>query len=87
MANWLQYMQNPRGYLLKKTMFEVLKERFSENEQIVERMGATLVTESDLNSFMKLVSDIYEIAYMKAVADHKEQLQKVGLVARVVPSS
>lgn len=87
MTNWLEYMQNPRSHILKKTMFEVLKERFSQNEQIIERMSATLVTEGDLNLFMKMVSDVYEIAYMKAVADHREQLQKVGLVAKIVSPS
>jgi hypothetical protein len=48
-------------------------------------MGVTLLTESDLTAFMKLVGDIYEMAYLKAVNDHREQLQKAGLVARIVP--
>lgn len=84
MASWMDYMSNPRGHYLKKTMFDVLQERFAANEQIIERMGVTLLTENDLNSFMKLVADIYEMAYMKAVNDHKEQLQKAGLVAKIV---
>lgn len=86
MANWLDYFQNPRGHYLKKTMFEVLKERYAQNEQIIERMGVTLLTESDLNAFVKMIGDVYESAYMKAVNDHREQLQKAGLVARIVPS-
>ena len=85
MANWMDYFNNPRGHYLKKTMFDVLKERYAQNEQIIDRLGVTLLTESDLNDFMKMVGDIYESAYMKAVNDHKEQLQKAGLVARVVP--
>jgi len=84
MASWMDYMSNPRGHYLKKTMFEVLQERYAQNEQIIERMGVTLLTESDLTAFMKMVADIYEMAYLKAVSDHKEQLQKAGLVARVV---
>jgi hypothetical protein len=84
MANWLDYMSNPRGHYLKRTMFEVLKDRYAKNEQIIERMGVTLLTEGDLESFMKMVGDIYEIAYLKAVDDHKEQLQKAGLVAKIV---
>jgi len=85
MASWMDYMSNPRGHYLKKTMFEVLQERYAQNEQIIERMGVTLLTESDLTAFMKLVGDIYEMAYLKAVNDHREQLQKAGLVARIVP--
>lgn len=85
MASWMDYMSNPRGHYLKKTMFEVLQERYAQNEQIIERMGVTLLTESDLTAFMKMVGDIYEMAYLKAVNDHREQLQKAGLVARIVP--
>lgn len=81
----MDYMSNPRGHYLKKTMFEVLQERYAQNEQIIERMGVTLLTENDLTAFMKMVGDIYEMAYLKAVNDHKEQLQKAGLVARIVP--
>lgn len=80
----MDYMSNPRGHYLKKTMFEVLQERYAQNEQIIERMGVTLLTENDLTAFMKMVGDIYEIAYLKAVNDHREQLQKAGLVARIV---
>ena len=84
MANWSDYF-NPRAQYLKKTMFDLLKEKYSQNEQIIERLGSSLPTDGDLSSFMKMVSDIYEAAYMKAVNDHKEQLQKAGLVARIVP--
>lgn len=83
MANWMDYMMNPRGHQLKRTMFEVLKERFGHNEQIIERIGASLTTDGDSKSFLKLVTDIYEIAYMKAVNDHHEQLQKLGISARI----
>ena len=84
MASWLDYMANPRGQALKKTMFEVLKERYQQNEQIIDRIGVSLTTESDVSGFMKLVSDIYEIAYLKSVNDHKEQLQKMGITSKVV---
>ncbi len=80
----MDYMTNPRGHYLKKTMFEILQERYSNNEPVIERLGVSLTTEGDLNSFMKLVTDIYEIAYLKAVNDHKEALQKAGLVAKIV---
>lgn len=83
MAGWMDYMMNPRGHQLKKVMFEFLKERYAANEQIVERVGSSLQTESDMKSFLKMITDIYEIAYMKAVNDHREQLQKLGIVAKI----
>lgn len=85
MASWMDYMNNPREHYLKKTMFQILKERYSQNEQIIERMGSALMVEADLTAFVKMMADVYEIAYMKAVSDHKDQLQKLGLMAKVVP--
>jgi len=84
-ANWMDFMSNPRSHYIKKTMFEVLQEKYSSNEPIIERLSVSLMTEGDLNSFLKLIRDVYETAYTKAVEDHREQLKKAGLVARIVP--
>jgi hypothetical protein len=84
MASWMDYFSNPRGHFVKKTMFDVLQERYAQNEQIIERLSIALQTEDDLKAFFKMVGDIYEIGYLKSVNDHKEQLQKAGLIARVV---
>ena len=86
MASWMDYLTNPRSHMIKKAMFEVLKERYSQNENIIERVGAHLVTDDDVKSFYKLITDVYEKAYLKAVQDHREQLEKAGLVARIVPN-
>ena len=82
--SWIDYFSNIRGYYIKKAMFDVLKDRYAVNEQIIDRLGVTLMTESDINGFMKLIGDVYELAYMKAVEDHKEQLQKAGVQVRIV---
>lgn len=84
MASWMDYFSNPRGHYLKKTMFDILQERYAHNEPLLERLSVALQTESDLTAFFKLIGDVYEIAYLKSVNDHKEQLQKAGLVARIV---
>ena len=87
MPSWMDYFSNPRGHLLKKTMFEILQERYMHNEPIIDRLGVSLLTEGDLNAFLKLVTDVYETAYIKAVDDQREQLAKVGLSAKIVPRS
>lgn len=84
MASWLDVMANPKGHALKRVMFQLLQERYGRNEGIVDRLGMTLVTDSDHQGFLKLLTDVYEAGYMKSVADHSEQLKKVGIVARVV---
>jgi len=84
-AEWMQHMTNPKVFVIKKYMFEILQQKFQEHEQIVERMANSLITEKDFEGFNKLVASIYETGYMKAVNDHKEQLAKLGLKVNVVP--
>ena len=85
--SWIDYLSNARSYTVKKTLFEVLQSRYSQNEKIIERLSVTLATENDLKDFMKFVADIYEVAYMKCVEDHRQQLEKAGIVAKIVPHS
>lgn len=82
--SWTDYFSNVRGQYVKKAMFDVLKSRYAQNEKLIDRLSVTLMTEDDVNGFLKMVADIYETAYLKAVEDHREQLQKAGLVAKVV---
>lgn len=84
MNPWMNYFSNPKGHYLKKAMFEIIKERYGQNEEIIDRLSVTLMTEADMSRFIKLISDVYETAYLKAVQDHKEQLEKAGLVANIV---
>lgn len=83
--SWMDYLSNAKGHYVKKSMFEILQERYMQNEQIVDRLSVSLLTESDVKQFLKLITDVYELAYMKAVNDHKEQLQNLGLIATIVP--
>lgn len=80
--NWFNQVSN--SYQVKKTMFNLMPERYQNNELIIERLGAVLATEGDLKGFFKLVADIYEAGYLKSVNDHKEQLKKLGLGVKVV---
>ena len=56
-------------------------------ENIIERIGASLVTDGDSKAFFKLVADLYEMGYLKSVNDHREQLVKLGFIATVVPEN
>ena len=80
----MDYFSNPRGHILKKTMYDILQERYVNHESIIDRMSAHMVTETDMNDFLKFVVDIYETAYIKAVEDQREQLEKIGLAPRIV---
>lgn len=86
MAGWLDYLSNTKSHYVKKALFEVLKERYQPNEPIIDRLSQMLVTESDVQAFFKMVTDTYEAGYMKSVSDHADQLKKLGVTARIVPS-
>lgn len=74
-----QLINNPRGMALKKFMFDLLKEKYGQHDDLLDRIASFLVTEKDLIAYSKMVSDIYEVGYHKAVADYKEQLADMGI--------
>lgn len=83
--NWLTMLANPKVPAVKKMMFDFLKDRYPRNDQIIERLTTALQTENDMQEFVRLMMDVYETGYMRAVEDHREQLKKIGLQVKVVP--
>lgn len=86
MANWMEFASNPRGWQLKKTMYEFLKDRYHHNEDTIERIGHHLITDKDSKGFLTLMMDVYEAGFNTAVEQHKEQLAKIGVKVSIVPS-
>lgn len=82
-ANWLEYLQNPKGLILKKFMAQILLQKYPPYDDLLSRLATSLITEKDLNLFAKLVNDLYELGYTKAVGDYKEQLTKLGITVNV----
>lgn len=80
-------VNNPKIYAIKKAMYDFLNERYGRNDDIIERLASSLQTENDVHNFMKLMVDVYETGYLKSVSDHKDQLTKLGLNAKVVEPS
>jgi len=81
--NIADYANNMRTYVVKKYLFEMLQDRYGKNEPIIERIASMLPLEKDLEAFNKLMADVYEKAYHKCVADHKEQLAKLGFKVNI----
>ncbi len=82
-ANWLNFMSNPMAHHIKRSMFELLKERYGKHEQIVERVGHTLITENDMKNFLAMIIDVYELGFMRAIDEQKDKLAKLGLGVRI----
>ena len=80
----MSYAANPRYYTIKKWLMDLLKEKYVENDQIIERLSTAIVTNKDLEDFGKLVGHIHEVGYKKAVIDNRQQLEKLGYNVNIV---
>lgn len=60
--------------------------RTADNLKIIERLCAYLVTEDDAKQFFRLIADLYESGYLKAVNDYKGKMEEIGIQVKVVPS-
>lgn len=72
-------MSNPRSFTLKKWFMELLKEEYMQHDEVIERVATALVTEKDIERFGKMIMNVYERAYKKAVEDYRTQIEKAGL--------
>jgi len=85
--NMNRYMSNPRAFVLKKWLGELLKERYQQHDQIADRVAASLITESDLEQFGKLMTEIFDLGYTKAINDYREQFEKLGVQIKIIPGA
>jgi hypothetical protein len=81
----LQNLINPNSQIIKRYMFDILRERFPKHEEIIERIASALVTQTDMQSFGKMIVDVYEVAYFKALEEQKEILKKAGIKVSIAP--
>lgn len=80
----MDFLQNQRNHYIKKNIFEVLKERFSRNENILDRILYYMATEQDVKDLNQLIADIYEVAYIKCVEEHKKKFEDLGYSVKIV---
>jgi len=78
-SNFVKYMSNPRCFTLKKWFSELLNADYAQHDEIVERISTSMLTDADVAKFGKLIMNIYETAYKKAVADYKTEFEKMGV--------
>lgn len=77
--------QNPQSNAIKKHIFELIKERYSRNEKFIERMATGITTKEDYESLGRLITDLYEAGFIRAVEQYKEQFAKLGMKVSIVP--
>jgi len=86
-SNFLKYMSNPRSFTLKKWLIELLQEKYTPHDVIVERVSTSLTTDQDLTDFGQLITQIYESGYRKAVGDYRSQMEDLGVKVTVGPET
>jgi hypothetical protein len=77
------YFSNPNAAFIKKYLYEILKERYMENEKFIDRICDQLTMRDDAQSFVKLTSDAFQKGYILAVEQHREALAKVGMDVKI----
>lgn len=83
--NFTKYMSNPKSFTIKQWLSQLLQENYSHHDQTAERVAASLLTEQDLEDFGKLLTQVYEKGYRKAVEDYKHQVEKFGIQVTIGP--
>lgn len=78
-SSMFQYMSNPKAFTLRKWFHELLKIDYRPYESTIERVSASLITDNDLNEFGRLIGQVYETGYRKAVEDYRKQFEDMGL--------
>ncbi len=85
-SNLMRYMSNPKAFTLRKWFYDLLKLNYAAHDTIIERVSTSLTTEKDLEDFSKLIGQVFESGYRKAVDDYKKQIEDLGLnIKFIVP--
>lgn len=76
--DWMAYMRNPHAWTIKKYIHDILKDKFWAHEKFVDRMATWFQTKDDLESFGKLMVELYESGFLRAVDQYSEQMKSLG---------
>lgn len=80
---WSNYLSNTNANFIKKYLFEVLKDKYAENEKCIDRICQHLILREDAQDFIKLFSDVFQKGYIIAADQHKEALAKIGMGVKI----
>lgn len=85
MAEAMNMLTNQHGWAIKKYTHELIKERYLAHEELLTRICSSLVTERDVEGFAKLMADLYECGFLKALEENKAALEAVGYRMEIHP--
>ena len=70
---------------LKVYMSEILQNRYSKHDQILERIGSSLSLDRDMRAFADLIVEVYDLGYVRAITDYEKEINKLGYNVKIVP--
>ena len=82
--NWSQFMQNPKGTVLKKFMSQVMGNKVNPYDEVLVRLSTVLITDNDIKVFGEMINDVLVIGYRKAVEDYQTQLNAMGIEVSLI---
>jgi len=65
---------------------ELLKDKYPEHAETIERMSHFFPTEKDVTLLSKLFVQLFENGYLSAVEQYKQELTKLGISVQIKQS-
>ena len=84
MQAWHQILSNPFSTGAKKVFYEILGQKYGKHESVIENITENVANEKQYQEFGKLILDVYEAGFFKAIEQHKAALEQYGLKANIV---
>jgi hypothetical protein len=78
MNNFFDFSTNPYAQVIKKHLFDILKDKYPADDDVIDRIAKSLITPKDIEAFGSLVSSLYTAGYMVAVEQNRELFEKLG---------
>jgi hypothetical protein len=78
-----EILAHPYNNALRQFMFQILQGSFAEHEGMLERFMGEVKSEKDYAAFTKLFMAVYESAFLKAVEQNREALERIGYRATI----
>ena len=82
--DFAQSLMRPQAQVVKQYVAQVIKGKWKQHEEIIDRISQQLVTTRDIEAFNTLLKDFYETGYHQSVEQHKAALESVGMRAEVI---
>lgn len=78
MNNFFDFSVNPYAQVIRKHLFDILKDKYPAEDDIVDRIAKSLITQKDMEAFGSLIGSLYMAGFMEAVEQNKAMFEKLG---------